>query len=93
MTKNNDYQAKQEIARRIESYANTTRNSGSYHELAFNCMDKFVSEIAKLDAFADKVASTIYKSMNPYNFKVAAISSKQAWILACAAVENNVELN
>ena len=46
----------------------------------------------KLDAFAAKVAETINKTINPYAAKVANVSSKQAWILACAAVENNIEL-
>lgn len=30
--------------------------------------------------------------MNPYNRLVAIISDKQAWILACCAIENNINL-
>lgn len=91
MATTNDYKMKQTIARQIERYAACER-SNSYFEIAFNNFDNFIESIMKLDAFAAKVAETINKSINPYAAKVANVSSKQAWILACAAVENNIEL-
>lgn len=88
----NDYKAKQTIARKIEDYAKTERwNNNSFFPIAFEELGQFIYAITKLDCFAAKVAETVDKSMNPYGFKVANVSSKQAWILACAAVENGIE--
>lgn len=89
--KNQDYTQKQELARQIESWANTERSS-SFHEIAFNELGIFLDKMCKLEAFAAQVAKTISENMNPYAFKVANVSNKQAWILACAAVENNINL-
>ena len=87
----NDYKEKQTVARKIEDYANTERwNNHSYFPIAFDELGKLITIISKLDCFAAKVAETIDKTMDPYGFKVANVSSKQAWILACAAVENNI---
>lgn len=89
---NNDYKTKQEVARRIESYANTERwNNNSFFDIAFNGLGRLINSIEKIDCFAAKVAETVDKTMNPYGYKVASVSSKQAWILACAAIENGIE--
>lgn len=53
---------------------------------------RFISQIQKIDGFAAKIAETVDKTMNPYGKKVAFISEKQSWILAVAAVENNITL-
>ena len=91
-TELNNYRQKQAIARKIESFANTDRwNNHSFFEIAFNQFGKFINSIEKLDVFAAKVAETVNKSMNPYGQRVATVSNKQAWILACAAVENGIE--
>ena len=88
----NDYTAKQEVARKIESYAKVERrNNNSFFEIAFNDFGRFLSKIESLECFAAQIAATVDKTMNPYGYKVASVSSKQAWILACAAVENNIE--
>ena len=93
MTTNNDYKAKQTVARKIEDYANTERwNNNSFFPIAFEEFGRFIDKMMKLEVFAAKVATTIDKTMSPYGYKVASISSKQAWILACAAVENGIEL-
>lgn len=60
--------------------------------IAFESLGKFISQIQKIDGFAAKIAETIDKTMNPYGKKVAFISEKQSWILAVAAVENNITL-
>lgn len=91
-TEKMNYAAKQTVARKIEDYASTDRcYNNSFYEIAFNDFGKFIAEVMKLDIFAAKVAATIDKSMNPYNRRVANVSSKQAWVLACAAVENGIE--
>ena len=86
----NDYKAKQSVARKIEDYAKTERRN-SFFNIAFEEFGRFICNIAALDCFAAKIAETVDKTMNPYGYKVASISSKQAWILACAAVENGIE--
>lgn len=89
---NNDYTKKQKVARKIEDYAKTERrNNNSFFGIAYDELGRLLTEIEKLEAFAAKVAATVGGTMNPYGFCVARISSKQAWILACAAVENGIE--
>jgi len=53
---------------------------------------QFISKVQATDGFAAKIAETVDKTMNPYGKKVAFISDKQSWILAVAAVENNITL-
>ena len=92
MEKNNDYKMKQEVARKIEDYAKTDRwNNNSFFEIAFNEFGRMLNSVSKLNLFAAKVAETVEKTMNPYGKQVAFISSKQAWILACAVVDNGIE--
>ena len=86
------YKKAQELASRIQEKANTTKNCHSAYEMNFNILDKFLTDIKKLDIFASKIAETIDKGMNPHSYQVAKISDKQSWILACAAVENNINL-
>lgn len=89
-TPNNDYKAKQELARKIEQYANTDRrNNNSFYTIAFEAFGRFVYDLSQLDCFAAKVAKSVDATMGKYG-KVAKVSSKQAWILACAGIENNI---
>lgn len=87
----NTYANKQATARKIESYARTNRRNNSFFTIAFEELGRLINAIESLDCFAAKVAETIDGTMNPYGFQVARVSSKQAWILACAAVENGIE--
>ena len=61
-------------------------------DIAFNALGQFISKVQATDGFAAKIAETVDKTMNPYGKKVAFISDKQSWILAVAAVENNITL-
>lgn len=86
----NDYKAKQELARKIEQYANTDkRMNNSFYSIAFEELGRFIYELSKLDCFAAKVAQSVDATMDKGG-KVARVSSKQAWILACAGIENNI---
>lgn len=67
-------------------------NNNSYFDIAFNALGQFISKVQATDGFAAKIAETVDKTMNPYGKKVAFISDKQSWILAVAAVENNITL-
>ena len=92
MTRSNDYKQKQLAAREIERVAAMERQfTLSSFELMYDCFGRFLQKIQALDCFAAQVAKTVYNSMNVYG-RLARVSSKQAWILACAAVENNIEL-
>lgn len=87
------YKQAQKLANEIKDMAGTDRwNNNSYFNIAFESLGKFISQIQKIDGFAAKIAETIDKTMNPYGKKVAFISEKQSWILAVAAVENNITL-
>lgn len=88
-----EYKMAQELANNIQSLANTERcNNNSYFGIATEDLDKFLSKIRETNTFASKIAETIDKTINPYGYKVANVSSKQAWILASTAVELNISL-
>lgn len=87
-----DYKKAQELANEIQSVSSVKRTEGQWHELSFNKMGNFLQSIINLNVFASNIATTVDKSMNPYGYQVANISSKQAWILTCAAVENNITI-
>lgn len=83
----------QKLANEIKDMAGTDRwNNNSYFDIAFNALGQFISKVQATDGFAAKIAETVDKTMNPYGKKVAFISDKQSWILAVAAVENNITL-
>lgn len=87
------YKQAQKLANELKDMAGTDRwNNNSYFETAFNALSQFINKIRKIDGFAAKVAETVDKTMNPYGKRVASISDKQIWILAAAAVENNITL-
>lgn len=87
------YKQAQKLANEIKDMAGTDRwNNNSYFDIAFNALGQFISKVQATDGFAAKIAETVDKTMNPYGKKVAFISDKQSWILAVAAVENNITL-
>lgn len=88
-----EYKKAQEFANSIQRVAEVKRTEGFWFETTFNKLGSFLQSIIELDIFASQIAKTIDNSLNPYGYQVANISSKQAWILACAAVENNIEVN
>lgn len=88
----NEYKKAQEIANEIQSVASTKRTEGQWFEHQFNKLGCFLDKVIALNNFASNIATTIDKSMNPYGYQVANISSKQAWIIACAVVENNINI-
>ena len=81
---------KQQMARKIENASMVTRNNHEVYDCKSNSLGHVLDAIAKLDCFVAKVAETVNKSMS-FGYQVAKVSDKQAWILACAAVENNIE--
>lgn len=85
-----DYKKAQKLANQIQNYASTSRTN-SFFNIAFEGLGRFIENIKDLGIFASQIAETVDKSMDVYGYSVANVSSKQAWILACAAVENNVE--
>ena len=88
------YTAAQKVANELQAYAATNRwNQNSRFDAAYEAVGRLVHEVKKVDGFAAQVCESIDKTMSPFGKQVAFISSKQAWIIACAAVENNIEFN
>ena len=90
-----EYKMAQQIANKLQHYASVERvkQSGWFTDAFYNVED-FLNDIKKLNVFASEIAKTVANSMDMWgnSFKVARVSDKQAWILACTAVENNIEL-
>ena len=87
-----EYKRAGEVARILSSYATTTRNYAQGFELFFNKLGIILDKVMEAGGFAAEIAKTVEKSMNPYGANVARLSDKQAWVLACSVVENNIEL-
>jgi len=84
------YKEAQELSNRLQQIASYERwNNNNSYEMHFN---PFLSQIINLNVFASNVAKTIDEKCTYPSFKIANMSSKQAWILACAAIENNINL-
>lgn len=87
------YKKAQSVANRIKMCASyERRNNNSSFNMFFDTFGRMLNDIQKLNVFASQIATTVEKSMNPYGFKMANVSDKQAWILACAIVENDIEV-
>lgn len=56
-----------------------------HYEIFGMFLEEAVNDIRELDCFAAKIATTIADAIEKYG--MPRISSKQAWILACAAAE------
>lgn len=88
------YSAAQNLANKLVRIADTDRiYCNSLWNIYDNELSIFIEKIMKISGFAAEIAATVSKSMaNPYRSgAVARISSKQAWCLACAAIENGIE--
>ena len=87
------YKEAQELSNRLQQIASYERwNNNNSYKLHFNPFYRFLNEIIKLNVFASNVAKTIDEKCTYPSFKIANMSSKQAWILACSAIENNINL-
>lgn len=88
-----EYKKAQEIANTLQDMAKTERwNSNTLFNLYLDPFWKALNEVKKLGNFASQVAESVDKTYDPYGYKIASLSSKQAWIIACAIVENDIEL-
>lgn len=87
------YTAAQEMANKITRIAGyERRNNSTIYNVWYDPFGAFLDKVKKVDGFAAQVAGTVEAKMDPYGFKMANCSSKQAWIIACAAIENGIEL-
>ena len=97
MTTEQTNQAKK-VANTLEYVSNLNEwNDNHYWNLYYNDVYRFLMEIQKLDCFAANVAKTVYDRAESWAKQtrrsvMPKLSSKQAWCIACAAVENNIEL-
>lgn len=90
-----DYRKAQKLANAIFDAANSGKEYGELRWYEFrDFMEEVVESIIKVNGFAAEVAKTVQSTIRDWGFgyQVAKCSSKQAWILACAAVENGIEL-
>lgn len=87
-----EYKRAQLTANKIQRIAGYTRwHESSRYDLYIDDFAWFISDVAKVEGFAGQVAATVEQSIKPMGYKIANLSAKQAWIISCAAVENNVK--
>ena len=87
-----EYKQAQKIANELVSLSeNHNIYDHSYYQIAVETLSLFVNKIVGLGVFASKVASTINNTIDVGEY-AATISKKQAWVLACAAVENGLTI-
>lgn len=87
-----EYKKAQEYANKLIDLSNTSHNNGMWFEMCYEKLATAIESLMKLPGLPGQIATTVDKTMNPNRSKMANISSKQAWILACAMVENDIEL-
>lgn len=88
-----EYQKAQKMANELQGWAEKTRmNDTNYFNLGVDVLSAFLNKVIALDVFASQVAKSVDSTINVFGYKVANMSSMQAWILACAALENGIEL-
>ena len=80
-----DYKKAQKFAGILES-CGLSKNFYDNNDWFF---DQVIRDVKELSSFASEIAKTIYAGMVKY--KYPRVSSKQAWILACACVENGLD--
>ena len=85
-----DYSKKQIVANEIVRLASVSRVSSINYDYATDKLAAFLEKVMKLDVFAAQVATTVYNNCG-HGYNVANVSSKQAWIIACAAIEAGME--
>ena len=90
MEKTNDYKLKQAVANQITYCASKSRIDRNAYDYYTDLLSSLLDKVMKLDNFAAKVAETVDKTMCR-KYTVANCSSKQAWVIACAVVENNID--
>jgi len=89
-----EYKEAGRIANKIQQYAEAQRwANNSVFDMYFNYLGNILNAVQKAGGFAAEVAKSVDKTMDCYGFKVAFCSSKQAWILACAIVENEINID
>ena len=87
-----EYKKAQQVANQLQAVAAIEKwNSNSRYNLYYNDFYAMIQEAENTNTFAAQVAKTINDSSMSNTYNIARVSSKQAWILACAIVENNIE--
>lgn len=87
-----------EIARALEYAAGLNEwNNNHYWNLYYNPIYRLLIDVMQLDAFGAQVAKSVYDRAESFakvcrRSVMPKCSSKQAWCIACAAVENNVSM-
>ena len=89
-----DYQQATSLANELQRVAAYDKwNNSILKDIAYEPFFNFIEEVEKVNGFASQVAATIKSKMSAFNNQIAYVSPKQAWVLACAAIENNIKFN
>ena len=86
------YAAAQHLANQLTRIAAYQRwNNNSMFNLHFNPMASFLEKVKAAGGFAAQVAESVESKMSGTGYCVANLSCKQAWVIACAAIEAGIK--
>ncbi len=88
-----EYREAQKTANIIEDYSlEVVSVKDSSSQQKYDELHWALSMVQKLGVFASQVAETLLGQMNR-SHRMPNVSSKQAWIIACAMIENEIYLD
>lgn len=90
-------QETKKLANLLQSLSGCDRwNNNSRFTMFYDPMYRFLAAVEKTDTFGAKVANSVRAKAEDYEKRAKKMafpffSSKQAWCIACAAIENGIE--
>lgn len=85
-----NYSKAQQIANDLTRLADFNKNYNTSYGMYEEKISLFFMQIRNKGGFAAQVIDTVEKSLGRHTDRLMWISSKQSWIIACSAVENNI---
>lgn len=85
-----NYKKAQSLANNIVWISSLTRGYKKYDDYMAD-FENFIYKIESLGVFASDIAKSVEATLDK-DYRMARVSEKQSWIIACAAVENNINL-
>lgn len=88
----NEYNLASKLAKDILKSSRYSRwHENTMFNIAVENLFQLTDDLKQIGGFVGQVAESVEKKITPFGNTPAQISDKQAWILACGVVENNLK--